>query len=338
MKKTHDLLNIAKFIAAILVISIHVPPFSEGNPALHLLLLGVVSRLAVPLFFISSGYFFMKSYEKSIHRSILHKTIKLYLVWTIIYFPLKWLTEYRSISPGEGLLLYVQEWFVHEPYYHLWYLNALLFSLWMLSWLKNKKISINILLLIGLTLYVIGVLGNTYKPFIETNVLWDVYFSLFKTTRNGLFMGFPFVVVGAYIYEQEEHVVFKKRYFIISLFLLLIEPAILYALQTPTLWDFYFTIFPVSFLLFLFLIQSKTTLGYQTYMLRKMSSWIYFIHPGVNQFFLELFYLMDIKAPIMIRFIAVTLVSVFLSYYAVRLSDSKFLKRCLKQSKKKQDY
>ena len=54
-------IDIEKFICALLVITIHTRPFSGISDILDFYLSDVIARIAVPLFFAISGYFFFRS-------------------------------------------------------------------------------------------------------------------------------------------------------------------------------------------------------------------------------------------------------------------------------------
>ena len=53
--KKYDAIDLMKFILSLLVVALHVPPIREGYEHLR-----IICRLAVPLFFITSGFFFFK--------------------------------------------------------------------------------------------------------------------------------------------------------------------------------------------------------------------------------------------------------------------------------------
>lgn len=51
-------LDVAKFVCALLVIIIHTRPFTGLSDVIDFYLVDVIARIAVPLFFAISGYFF----------------------------------------------------------------------------------------------------------------------------------------------------------------------------------------------------------------------------------------------------------------------------------------
>ena len=84
--KNFNSIDIAKFVMAILVMSIHI---STGlSPSTNDFLSNCLARIAVPFFFIASGFFFFRKTENLEFKNLI-KTLKriflLFLGWTIIY-------------------------------------------------------------------------------------------------------------------------------------------------------------------------------------------------------------------------------------------------------------
>ena len=57
----YNSIDILKFIASFFVVMIHVSMFSDVNPYLNLFITHGVARLAVPLYFLTSAFFFYKN-------------------------------------------------------------------------------------------------------------------------------------------------------------------------------------------------------------------------------------------------------------------------------------
>ena len=56
-KKEYRALDFSKFVAAFLVAAIHIPPFEEIAPVFSHEFQQVICRMAVPFFFVCTGYF-----------------------------------------------------------------------------------------------------------------------------------------------------------------------------------------------------------------------------------------------------------------------------------------
>lgn len=95
--------------------------------------------------------------------------------------------------------------------YHLWYFPALLLSIFLVTKLIDR-IGYQWTFFICSILFLIGS-GETYFSYLEGTKLGQVYaafFSIFITTKNGLFFGLIFTFIGFYLSDN-----FQKKIFII---------------------------------------------------------------------------------------------------------------------------
>ena len=162
--------------------------------------LGGLTRWAVPFFFLMSGFFlFGKLFNNpetdqrsGILMSWLKKILRHYLIWSIIFLPFAIIGfQHDSITPLKAILVYLRNLvLVGENYlsWPLWYLLGLLWS-GVIIWIANKlRIPFWALCLLAVLLFLTPLLLH-----LEEN---DIYLRFFKTTRNGLFLGFPVMVLG----------------------------------------------------------------------------------------------------------------------------------------------
>ena len=202
-------LDITKLVLSILIVAIHFAPFGFGNDSqlvggANYLVSNCIARLVVPFFFMASGYLL---YRKGLNEIIINtkryvfKLFKLYVVWTIIYLPL---IIYEIILVGDylfHLLGFIRNFIFVGSYTHLWYLPATIIASLLVSFLLIKKIQIRYVVLIGLVLFSVGVLDDTWygilPPVLKAPA--DIYNFCFETTRNGIFEGLLFVSIGGYL-------------------------------------------------------------------------------------------------------------------------------------------
>ena len=64
MTKRNCSIDIFRYICAIMVVAIHSSPFTDINKDLGYIFTEIVPQIAVPFFFITSGYFYIKGLEK----------------------------------------------------------------------------------------------------------------------------------------------------------------------------------------------------------------------------------------------------------------------------------
>ena len=113
-------IDLFKYLLACMVIGLHCQFLAEFNARLSYLLVNGVFRIAVPCFFVLSGYF----YNSSHFTSTLRRITLIYIIWMLIYLPFWAFDLPYDMRPAVPLwqdILY--------GYYHLWFLIALLLGL-----------------------------------------------------------------------------------------------------------------------------------------------------------------------------------------------------------------
>lgn len=294
-KKNYNAIDVAKFISALLVVGIHTGPFLDINKEANFILIQIIARLAVPLFFVASGFLLFRKLDLTREwndydniqkiKQYLKRLVKLYIIWSILYLPF----NYLLLKGGDGLqaasiLRYIRDFFFTGSYYHLWFLPALLLAV-PLSYLLIARLGYKVALVIGCILYLLGMAGNVYPTLLEqipaVKSVLSVYLSIFSTTRNGLFFGVIFVCIGAFFAKRR---IYLRNYVIgigllLSLFLLFVE---CYSLRAhgfmKDLTSMYLMLIPCVSLLFLLLlrIHIKDSPVYRT--MRILSLLIYVSH------------------------------------------------------------
>lgn len=232
-------------------------------------------------FFLVSGFFLQrKIYDFNKIRKYVVRLFQLYIIYTILYIPQ---IIYIYIEAGgsliHNLLGFVKNFFFVGTYGQLWYFVGLIVATVLLYLFKNTlKLRDRYLIVVVLILYVVGTIGNAYiqplKDYINMPVgalaqldkkyllLW-LYFQVFKTTRNGIFFGFPYVFFG-YLIAKNKEKVYRKNYLpfaIVSFLFMNVEAAIVRNIVGETDNDMLFTLLPTSIFVFLFIafIDCKNT-------------------------------------------------------------------------------
>ena len=300
-KLNYQNLNILKYISSILIIVLHLRPFNFSNE-LDLAFNNIITRICVPIFFIITGYFVAKKEKenKNYIKKYIKKTIPLYFAWSLLYIPviigtiiqyLPIINEYISkINITLPLLIILS--IILLPiivlialcytgvYYHLWYFPAIIFSLIVLKKWK-QKFNIKYLLIISFILLLLGA-TETYYGVLPLSIkrILSYYYNIFFTTRNFLFFGLFYVVLGYYVGTKEK--AYSKYCFlklIVSFFLLTFEAILLH--DTGRLnSNILLSCIPLTYYLFIsaIYITNSVKLNFQfgTY-----SKYYYLIHPMI---------------------------------------------------------
>ncbi len=299
-KLNYQNLNILKYISSILIIILHLRPFLNSSNELDLAFNNIITRICVPIFFIITGYFVAKKEKvnENYIKEYIRKTIPLYFVWSLLYIPviigtiIKYLpiiNEYISkINITLPFLIILS--IILLPiivlvalcytgvYYHLWYFPAIIFSLIVLKKWK-QKFNIKYLLIISFILLLFGA-TETYYGVLPLSIkrTLSYYYNIFFTTRNFLFFGLFYVVLGYYVGTKEK--AYSKYCFlklIVSFFLLTFEAILLH--DTDRLnSNILLSCIPLTYYLFIssIYITNSMKLDFQfgTY-----SKYYYLIHP-----------------------------------------------------------
>lgn len=294
MKKTYGILDITKFISALLVIAIHCAPFIEVNETLNFVFVQIIARLAVPFFFITSGWLFFRNINPNQGmrditnvESLKHywfRICKLYLVWSVLYLPLLLLSWIQGGFEMQTILRLIRDILFNGTYYHLWFLPALLLGI-PLVYVLYTTIKKRWMLWITFLLYLVGMLINVYGASLSDVMLvgpmLQGYVALLVTSRNGLFFAPIFLALGIYVqsFLQDNYKKQSGIALLISFCLfcgeawMLKEAGIMHELTSM-----YFMLVPTVFFLFMFLMQFDIQAPKLCPILRRMSLLIYVSH------------------------------------------------------------
>lgn len=295
--KNYNGIDLAKFICSVLVVAIHFAPFGtydsyELNQYIDFWVQNFLCRIAVPIFFVSSGFFLFK--KMSLHcihysliRSYLFRILRLYLIWSAIYFPLSmYLIINTERDIVKAFVTYGRNFIFIGSFMQLWYLNALLVAVSIVSLLLYCKISPKVILFISFVFYFVGLFAQSWFGFImpirsHYPDLWEVLKSLetlILTTRNGLFEGFLFVSIGLCIAFYPVKIKHSYAGFCISFALMFVEVFILHSLDFIRAYDMYLFMVPATYFGFSIIrdMGLKDNAIYAT--LRVLSSLVFYIH------------------------------------------------------------
>jgi surface polysaccharide O-acyltransferase-like enzyme len=204
-------IDLFKFIMAFAVVAIHTEPFVACSNDNFLNEYDILVQLAVPFFFLASGYLLAikMEYPCGSERDLirlkgqLFKVIKMYLTWTLIYLPL---AIYRYASSGtsfiKSVLLYIRRFiFVGEQYnsWPLWYLLSTIYALSVIGVALKCKRKPGVLIGISVVASVISI-GFTTLVNYEGNLTFAI--SLFRkmiqvsVAGGRVFRGMIYIPVG----------------------------------------------------------------------------------------------------------------------------------------------
>ncbi len=311
-------IDIIKFLCAILVVAIHIPPlssFSDNVYADHLNygICQYLARIAVPFYFAAAGFLFFRkldihNFNAGIFKKYIFKNLRLLGLWTVLLF---------DGSTG-----------------HLWYIGGVIVGVFLLGVLLYYRVPLKGMMILGAVLYLVGLLGDSYygllAPLQSHKLLGyviTVYEGIFSSTRNGVFMGFPFILLGGVIQIYKVNIKPSTAFlgFVISMLALFGETFALRALNIPKDHNMYVFLFPVEFFLLSFAANVRMDEREIYKKLRNVGIMVYFSHLFVDLWVCRGFRVVEILfdiAPInsLVEFALTVLAAIALGFLLERLS------------------
>ncbi|MCH5199162.1 MAG: alanine racemase, partial [Oscillospiraceae bacterium] len=281
--KSYAGIDCFRFIAALLVITIHTSPLMSFSETGDFILTRVIARTAVPFFFMTSGFFMISEYNRNTDRlkTFIKSTLKIYAVSIIIYIPVNVYNGY--FSEQELLPKIIKDIIFDGTMYHLWYLPAAAL-VGAIARQLLKKTNYFWAMALAFGLYLIGLFGDSYFGIAENipiiKSFYELIFQLFDYTRNGVFFAPIFFIMGGFIAEHQNKTSLTADFlgFAVSLGLMLGEALILRYLNFQRHDSMYLFLLPCMFFLFNALLHLQ---GKRSRHIRTSALIIYIIHPMV---------------------------------------------------------
>lgn len=206
----YNSIDLVKFIMAIFVVSIHTRPFINYSDGKFLNIYGRIVELAVPFFFLASGFFlairmksdFNRKKTEEIVKYQLLKVIRIYIIWTIIYTPLAiWHYVTVKIALGKAVMLYIRGFlFIGEHYnsWPLWYLLSTIYSLSLIMIVLKLPNAKRNLLIMSIVFSFISIGFSALANYEGTQLTLVVIRKLiiYSVANGRIFTGFIYMPIG----------------------------------------------------------------------------------------------------------------------------------------------
>ena len=211
--KQYKSLDAAKFVCAILIIILHTAPFSSYSKILTFGFRNIVTVIAVPFFFTTSGFLAFQKVESLEEKAkncyigaYLRRLAIMYLIWSAVYFGFVVVKWVRKGFSAYFVLEYIRDFFFEGSYSTIWFLPAL-FSAVLFVYLLRKKYGYRTIFGISCFIYLFTLGGSSYYGLVTkipmVKMVYDQYYSFFDTIKNGVCFGMIYVSMGALLAEKE---------------------------------------------------------------------------------------------------------------------------------------
>ncbi len=189
--------DILKIVCAFLIVCIHILFKNSGGVLLAL------ERTAVPCFFMITGYFYQITCDKHREKKQIIKILKLTLITNVLAFLFHALIaivehsltpffhRYFNLSVIVNFVVFNESPF----FYHLWYLTTILYVLLLINlWEQRLHMNRNKLYFLIPILLLCNLVFGKYSILVFGKVFPFIY------TRNFLFVGLPYFLIGDLIH------------------------------------------------------------------------------------------------------------------------------------------
>ena len=311
-RKQYRAIDIAKFVMAILVVAIHVRPFTGQTAFVYD---DIIARIADPLFFQITAFLFFEKIFAQISGDLrqgmswrmlghyMKRILALYTAWFVIYAPVVLPRTWQECGNIRGMLLALLKKYWLSGYYGaMWFMTALLLAM-PLVFILTKYLGSRLCLLLSAPWFLLTVARMEYCSITDG---WQVagYFDsaiygIFGWYGNGLTYGFFFCALGMWIAYKRTLGGQKNdsRDFalpsLISFLLLIIEAYVIRDKGLGQSFGAMFFLIPTSYFLLQWLLsvdifekmgeQSRKRLDCACAHMRRLSILIFTIHYGVME-------------------------------------------------------
>lgn len=313
-----------RIAAAVMVIAIHTSPLLSFSKAGDMVLTGILARVAVPFFFMATGFFLFQGggANSFSYMKFLRKNMLLYGAAILLFLPLSIYAGYFNQSPFLPELL--KDIVFNGTFYHLWYFPAVMLGVGVVVFLL-RYLRFQTAFMVSLALYLIGLLGDSYYgvasqiPLIKG--VYHILFQCFDYTRNGLFFTPVYLMLGVFLAKRKPLPLSQCIPGLsVSLSLLLVEGLLLHYFSAPRHDSMYLMLPATMYFLFQLLLLPR---GQAIKTRRTVSLLVYLIHPWCIVLIRGFAKVVKAQETIVhnsiIFFLAVTALSVFLAAAAGHL-------------------
>ena len=215
-------LDYVKYFCALLIMIIHINPFKVISAQAGDITVNTLPRVAVPFFFIVSGYFYAKKLYggKKPFKAYMLKLFTVYTVWSAAYALRLILIEVKN---GRFALSFLKELLIKYLFFgiseHLWYCLALAVAVVFLTLLhrfraeKAAPIVAVLLFAVGCATVTYGQAVGKLLPSLAAVFAGEYYYAAFRL----VIFGPAFVLLGDWVCRNEAHLTASDKKLTVAL-------------------------------------------------------------------------------------------------------------------------
>lgn len=204
MQKQRDGIDISKIILSFLIVALH-------SELLNGKLFPYV-RIAVPVFFVFSGFLFFEKIKISSDggnclKNMIRRNLQLYIFWFVVLIPFTlYARNYFADGIGRGILYLIRDFIFGSTFRASWYIIASTIGMSIIYFL-GKRINNTLLLVCCIPFFVLACLSTNYYFILEKNeiVIWwyQKIIELIGEPHHNFMISLIYVTIGKIISEME---------------------------------------------------------------------------------------------------------------------------------------
>lgn len=209
VKKTYDAIDLNKLIMALMVAAIHIEPLAEYNEYLYPFL-----RISVPFFFLCSAYFFFEKCRKTQYSiktlvAFLKRTFMLYIVWSIVLFPVVIFIN-RDVNGIQLFYRLLRCFIMTGTFGGSWYLIALIVGMTIIYFSSRNIYIFYGIFVISIIFAVLGCLATNYCVYINGTIIEEILTWYSRVFNMPIYLSFPismfWLCIGKIISERRTRI------------------------------------------------------------------------------------------------------------------------------------
>lgn len=273
-----------------MVVAIHVNPFGARWGGLRF----PITRIAVPLFFLISGYLLFEKLngigdnraKNGALWQFVKRNLQLYCAWFCLLFPITAYNRgYFEGTVGAFFSKIFVQFFLGSTFTASWYIMALIIGALLVYWIA-RHFGNGVALFLGGATYIVCCLASNYGNLFAGTwmpvILWDWYPT---AVYNSFPVALVWLAVGKWMADHRDWVQKKPPVFTgvvacVSAVGLLAEHAFIQGLGSAVENDCYFMLVPTCVCLFMTVLGSKAKIS-DTKWMRKLSTVTYCLHSAL---------------------------------------------------------
>lgn len=325
-----DFLDLVKFILSIMIVAIHSSIFP--------FVLYPWLRIAVPLFFIISSYFFFCKMNKCdienkkiFLKKYIIRLLKYYLFWFIFLFPAFLIIRSNWFaSESNIILLLIRQLFFGSTFSASWFIMATILATVIIYFL-SKKIDNKVMFFLFFVSYLFCVIVSSYIELFDGTIFesfYKVYIKFFSFPYLSFPIALIWILIGKIFAENKNgDITLSENIVLILLYsvCLFLEWRIVYNLNGSYNNDCYLFLLPLCYYIFSFIKNIKINLKYAK-RFRLISTITYPFHASFVIIFYDFFssYIANVNLLNILRFIIAIFISILFSLFVEKFENKKY--------------